>query len=128
MSKKSKGLETLTLRPFVKLQMTRISAVLSVPLETRRPVSRWTWLVLLSLAMLQGCISRKQIEAAAWLNNFEAIQTLCQQYPEIRDYGFYRKLNDGNFQFLSVCEENAKRMISITDSDMKDILDGVLPE
>lgn len=128
MSKKSKGLETLTLRPFTKLEMTKTKGALNVPLETRTQGSRLIWLVLLSLAMLQGCLTRKQIEAASWLNNFKAVQELCVKYPELRDYGFYRKLNDGNLQFLSMCEENAQRMVSFLDTDLKKILDGTLPE
>ena len=78
--------------------------------------------------VLNSCITRGEVEAYTWLNNTEALAELCQKTPELKDYGFYRKLNDGKLEFISFCNPLAKRMISIIDSDLQKILDENLPK
>jgi len=76
---------------------------------------------------LQGCVTRKEVNAAAWLNNTHAMGEVCTRVPELKDYGFYRRLDDGKIQFLSFCNENARRMTAFKDEDLKNILDALLP-
>ena len=68
------------------------------------------------------------MRAATWLNNTEALTELCFKVPELKDYGFYRKLNDGKIEFISFCDPNAAHMISIIDKDFEDILNKLLPK
>jgi hypothetical protein len=83
-----------------------------------------------SLLATSSCVTRKEVDAASWLNNFgvEEFVALCNEHPELKDFGFFRKLDDGTFQFLSACDPNAKRMISFKDEDLKKILDALLPQ
>lgn len=47
--------------------------------------------------------------------------------PELWDYGFYRKLNDGTFEFMPYCNPIARDYISMTKEDFKKILDSTIP-
>lgn len=80
------------------------------------------------MLFLASCLTRKQVNAAAWLNNTDALLDLCIKVPELKDYGFYRRLDDGKIQFLSFCDPNAVRMIAFKDEDLNKILDALLPE
>lgn len=81
--------------------------------------------VLLLLAMataFSGCIDRDQIEASIWLNN-GLPQDLCDQEPELHDYGFYRKLNDGSLEFVSFCDPKSKEWLSMHSDDFNRLMD-----
>lgn len=81
------------------------------------------YLVPLLLILCQGCVSRKKIEAAIWLNNFPP-QELCAKNPELHEYGFYRKLNNGKFEFVSICKEEARLYLTM----YKDHFDNIMQE
>jgi hypothetical protein len=66
--------------------------------------------------------------AYTWLNNSDALADLCHRVPELNDYGFYRRLNDGRFEFVSFCNPLAAHFIGIRDEDLKKILDALLPK
>lgn len=90
-------------------------------------------LVVVLLTLSTGCVTRRQIEAAIWINNFypdegESISELCINDPRLERYVFYRKLNNGKFEVISICDPNAGTMFSMTASDVKEMLDGTLPE
>lgn len=77
---------------------------------------------------LASCITRQEIRANVWLTNAPVPPEICRKAPELKDYGFYRRLNDGTFEFVSFCTPSARRMISIVDTDFQRILDALLPK
>jgi acid phosphatase class B len=66
-------------------------------------------------------VSRKKIEAAIWLNNFPP-KELCERNPELHQYGFYRKLNNGKLEFVSICKEEAKKYLTMYKDDLDEIM------
>lgn len=88
---------------------------------------------LLLLLLLSSCVTKKEINAAIWVNNFmgekdsESIKDLCERYPEIRDYGFYRVLNTGKKEFISICNPSARGFVAMYKTDFQKILDQNLP-
>jgi hypothetical protein len=40
----------------------------------------------------------------------------------LKDYGLYRRLNNGNFEFVSFCDSKAKEFLSMYKSDLEDLL------
>ena len=68
----------------------------------------------------QGCQTptRSQVDALTWLNNFPIP-------PDATDhcrYGFYRRLDDGNLEFFSICNQSMPKMISMKDAEYKELL------
>lgn len=85
------------------------------------------FLVLLLILLATGCVTRKQIEAATWLNNYNAIpDELCYPGAELYRIGFFRRLDDGKFQFISICSDTAAKMLSATPEDYKKLLDAAM--
>ena len=80
--------------------------------------------------LLTSCLGpkRKEIEATLWLNNAPLPAYLCILHSELRDYGFYRKLEDGRIEFVSFCQAEAQRWIAIHESDLKRLLDKYVPK
>jgi len=76
--------------------------------------------VLLCLAF-QGCQTptRSEVNALVWLNNFPVPQDAVNHC----EYGFYRRLNDGNLEFFSICNPNMPKMVSMKDSEYQALLD-----
>lgn len=72
---------------------------------------------------LASCITRKEIEATVWRNNAPIPAAICAATPELHDYGFYRQLNDGGFEFVSFCAPEASQWLAIHESELKRILD-----
>lgn len=61
----------------------------------------------LSMTLLSGCPSRKEVDAELWLNTGLPAD-ICQKYPELADagkFGIYRKLDTGKYEFISYCTE-----------------------
>lgn len=84
-------------------------------------------LLLLSL-LLSSCISREEVEAVIFLNNFHAMGPICERTPEIKQYGFYRKLNDGKLEFVSICNSTARNYLAVHKDDFNRLLDKALPK
>jgi hypothetical protein len=86
----------------------------------------------------QGCLTRQQIQAKAWLNNTgEPMDSLCHSTPELWNFGFYRRINDKDcpkgvappcYEFLSFCDKRAEHMVAYTEEDIQKILDALLPK
>lgn len=76
---------------------------------------------------ISSCVTKKQIQAAIWLNNGPLPPQICESNVELKQYGFYRKLDDGRLEFIPYCSEISSRMISMTEEDMNKFLDE-LPE
>ena len=77
------------------------------------------------LTSFQACQtpSRGEIEAKVWNNNFPLPQEICDKSPELQDYGFYRRLNDGRLEIQSVCNPLLPNMVSMKYDDFKALLD-----
>jgi hypothetical protein len=84
-------------------------------------------LILFMMLALSGCVTRKQIEAATWVNNFNSLSPeLCYPAGPLYRVGFFRRLDDGKFQFVSACSPTGAKMLSVTAEDYKKILDAAL--
>jgi hypothetical protein len=77
--------------------------------------------------MLSGCITRGQVKASTWLNN-GLPEDLCVSEPRLRDYGFYRRLNDGRLEFMAFCNPQSVHWLSFFDQDLNTLVDKLLPE
>jgi hypothetical protein len=81
----------------------------------------------LTLLATSSCVSRKQIEAATWLNNFNAVpKEACYPGQALHRVGFFRRLDDGKFQFISICSDTANKMLSATAEDYKKLIDAAM--
>lgn len=69
-------------------------------------------------------MSRKQIRAAIWLNNAPIPQELCEREPEIAFYGFYRRINTGEIEFVSFCNPEAADWLAMHKDDFADLLNA----
>jgi hypothetical protein len=83
--------------------------------------------ICLACLALTGCLSRKEVQATAWLQTGLPPE-ICASNPDLKDYGIYRKLDSGKFEFVSICDKEITRWISIYDEDFKRILDALVPE
>lgn len=98
---------------------------------------RYCYVLIILTIALTSCITRKEVQAHIWLNNFMGdgtsgstvyIKDLCDRTPELNTVGFYRVLDSGKKEFISVCNPIARNMLSITRADFQKILDENLPE
>lgn len=62
-----------------------------------------------------------------WLNNGISAE-ICEREPSLRDHGFYRRLNDGRYEFISFCDERAKDWLGVHSTDFNRVLDELLPQ
>lgn len=62
-----------------------------------------------------------------WLNNGMP-QGVCEREPSLRDYGFYRRLNDGGYDFISFCDDRAKDWLAVHKDDFNRMMDALLPQ
>lgn len=89
-------------------------------------------LAIISLLFLSSCISREEVEAVIWLNNFNdesnSMAGVCERNPEIKQYGFYRKLNSGKLEFVSICNQTAINYLGVQKDDFNRLLDKALPK
>lgn len=79
------------------------------------------------LIFLSGCITRQEIKANLWLNS-GLPSALCEQVPELKQYGMYRKLNSGKYELQAYCNPQAQKYFSILDTELDKVLDGLLPK
>lgn len=82
--------------------------------------------LLLILLLGTSCISKKKLIASIWLNNAPLPQSFCETYDG-QQYGFYRRLNNGKFEFKSLCDMDANHWLAIHKDDFKEILDATIP-
>lgn len=80
-----------------------------------------------------GCVTRAEVDALAWLNN-GLPKEICDREPELANYGLFRRLNDGKFEFLSYCQfgENGKNLVmdytAFSNADLEKLLDELTPK
>jgi hypothetical protein len=67
-------------------------------------------------------VTRNRINAYLWLNNSPVPQEICDREPTLKDYGIYRRLNDGNFEFISICNIKMKNFLAMHKDDLSRIL------
>lgn len=72
--------------------------------------------------------SRARINATIWLSNIPLPKEVCDRSPELRDRGFYRRLDNGKFEFVSFCSPVAKEWVSIPKKDFLKLLDEYVPK
>jgi len=65
----------------------------------------------------QGCVNKREINAAIWLNNSPIPQEICEREPLLKEYGFFRRLNTGGFEFISFCNPEAKNWLGMHKTD-----------
>lgn len=80
--------------------------------------------LLINFLVLSSCVSKKEVKANLWLNNLKVLSEHCQSMPELKDIGFYRKLDDGKYEIVSVCDPIIKDFYSMH----KDVLARLLSE
>lgn len=79
--------------------------------------------LILSLG-LTGCkATRAKIDAAIWLNNAPIPPEVCASEPALYQYGFYRRLNNGKFEFISFCSPEANKWLAMYDQDFNKLMD-----
>lgn len=84
-------------------------------------------LLMCLLVGLSGCIKRSQIRAAIWLNN-GLPEDLCTKDQRLWDYGFYRKLNSGKWEFYPFCQRGSNLFFGVYKDDLERILNATLPK
>lgn len=80
-------------------------------------------LAAIALLFLTSCITRGKIDAAIWLNNGPLPEEICLREPALKDYGFYRRLNDGKLEFLSFCDPKAREWLAMHQEDFNKLMD-----
>lgn len=83
---------------------------------------------LLLLISFQGCLSRREIQAAIWLNNTPIPKEICEQVEDLKLYGFYRRLDSGKLEFMSFCNKEARNFIGMHKDDFERLLNSTIPE
>jgi len=81
-------------------------------------------LVLLGLA--PSCISGPKLKAALWLN--EPLPAEVCAHPLLKEWGAYRKLNDGRYEITPYCAKEWGDYFAIRRNDLETILRETLPK
>ena len=75
------------------------------------------------ITLLTSCVTKKEIEAALWLNT-GLPKDVCEEHAEtLKRFGAYRKLDDGTYQIVSYCKKEIKDFYSIQKDDLKRLID-----
>ncbi len=53
---------------------------------------------------------------------------ICEHAPELKLRGFYRRLNDGKLEFISICTPEVTQMNGVWGPHLREMLDKYLPE
>jgi hypothetical protein len=69
-------------------------------------------------------VTRERINAYLWLNNTPIPQEICDREPLLKDYGLYRRLENGKFEFISFCESKVNQFYSMHKDDLARIING----
>lgn len=78
----------------------------------------------LSLLMTsQACVTRREIQAAIWLNNSPIPKEFCERDPDLKLYGFYRRLDSGKLEFMPFCNSKAREWVSMHKDDFNRLMD-----
>ena len=69
----------------------------------------------------QGCVTRARINAKLWYG-IAIPEDICEKTPEVKSYGIFRKLNNGKFEFVSICSDEYQDFFSIHKDDLERLL------
>lgn len=73
-------------------------------------------------------MTKNEVMTTIWLTNAPLPQEYCDQIPELKKYGFYRKLKDGKIEFVSYCKKESRAFIAIPESQFYELLERAFPE
>lgn len=73
---------------------------------------------------MNSCVSKQEVKANLWLNNLDYFNGSCRQWPELNNVGFYRKLDDGKYEIVSVCDPKIKEFYSMHKDVLARMLNG----
>jgi hypothetical protein len=83
-------------------------------------------MICLACLALNSCVTKKQVEAATWLNNFNTIpKEYCLPGGPMYNLAYYRRLDDGKLQILRLCAGQNHLMFSVWHEDYKKIMDAL---
>jgi len=66
-------------------------------------------------------VTRNRINSSLWFG-IAIPEDICEKSPEVKSYGIFRKLNDGNFEFVSICSDEYQDYFSIHKDDLERLL------
>jgi hypothetical protein len=69
-------------------------------------------------------VTRERVNAYLWLNNTPVPPEICEREPLLKDYGLFRRLNSGGFEFISFCDPKVNQFYSMHKDDLTRILNG----
>lgn len=69
-------------------------------------------------------MTRERINGYLWINNTPIPQEICDREPLLKDYGLYRRLSTGNFEFISFCDQKVNQFYSMHKDDLARIING----
>jgi hypothetical protein len=69
-------------------------------------------------------VTRERVNAYLWLNNTPVPPEICEREPLLKDYGIFRRLNTGGFEFISFCDPKVNQFYSMNKDDLARILNG----
>jgi hypothetical protein len=72
-------------------------------------------------------VTRADIEAEAWLNS-GLPSDICSLNPELREFGLYRKLDDGRYEVIPYCAPQSRDYTAFRSDKLKEFLDALLPK
>lgn len=79
------------------------------------------------LISLPACINRAEVKAEIWLNS-GLPEDICTLHPELKEFGMYRKLDNGKYELLPYCSKFSQEYYGINAKKFDEILDELLPE
>lgn len=53
---------------------------------------------------------------------------MCQKNPDLKNYGFYRLLDTGDYEFVSFCDSKSAQFFGFYGPQFNAYLDALLPE
>jgi hypothetical protein len=78
-----------------------------------------------ALILTSSCVTRQQIEAEMWENNFHSIDdALCLPGGPLYRRGFFRRLDGGGFELISVCSKRGSEMKAFTPESVDKLMEG----
>lgn len=80
------------------------------------------------ILLLGSCVTREKVQSTIWLTNAPLPLEYCDQIPELRMYGFYRKLNSGKLEFVSFCKKESRDFVIMPKAEFNELLDRALPK
>lgn len=65
--------------------------------------------------------------ARIWVANGPIDEELCLKEKRLQEFGLYRRLNNGNYEFISYCDTEINQWLGIHGADLEQLLDKYSP-